>query len=161
MSDKANVTDDGVIIMRLDDSSRAFIKEQADRIIAALTALTSRPASAPTSNTGGQRADRVAPSGELPHTLPNYGKAKGQPIVGASMGDLEYYANGCRKSIADKDKARFHDKERAMLAAIEAEIQRQNGPASGGVGGSSADGNGGPDESEIPFSFIETRIDRA
>ena len=35
------------------------------------------------------------------------------------MQDLEYYANGARRSLADSSKARFHDKERSLLAAIE------------------------------------------
>lgn len=66
-------------------------------------------------------------------TLPNYGRRKGEPIQDAPVADLEFYANGCRKSIADPAKARWADKERQMLAAIEAEIARQTGgPALGG-----------------------------
>lgn len=142
---ESNIGSGGEIIEELGPDTRKWLEglitNQTALIIAA---LTSRPASAPASNTGGQRANSPAPSGELPHTLPNYGKAKGQPIVGASMGDLEYYANGCRKSIADKDKARFHDKERAMLAAIEAEIQRQSGPPT-------RRDDPAPDDQEIAF----------
>src|SRR4051812_25649341 len=48
-------------------------------------------------------------SGLLPTNFPNYGRSKGAPIAGASQGDLEYYANGARRSIADPAKARFHD----------------------------------------------------
>lgn len=62
-------------------------------------------------------------------TLPNYGKNKGAPIHGADVATLEYYASGCRRSLADQSKERFHGKERAMLAAIEAEIARQSGGA--------------------------------
>lgn len=62
-------------------------------------------------------------------TLPNYGRSKGQPVYGASLGDLEFYANGCRRTLDDASKARWHDKERSLLAAIEAEIARQNGDA--------------------------------
>src|SRR6187455_846301 len=54
--------------------------------------------------------------------FPNYGRSKGGPIRGASMGDLEYYANGARRSLGDPSKSRWHDRERALLAAIEAEI---------------------------------------
>ena len=74
------------------------------------------------------QADRrpIAASGSG-MTLPNYGRAKGQPIAGASMGDLEYYANGARRSLGDPSKSRWHDKERTLLAAIEAEIARQKG----------------------------------
>lgn len=59
--------------------------------------------------------------------LPNYGRSKGAPVAGASMQDLEYYANGCRRTLADPAKARWHDKERTLLAAIEAEIVQQRG----------------------------------
>lgn len=59
--------------------------------------------------------------------FPNYGRSKGMPIAGATMQDLEFYANGSRRSLADPGKARFHDKERVLLAAIEGEIARQRG----------------------------------
>jgi hypothetical protein len=45
------------------------------------------------------------------------------------MQDLEFYANGCRRTLADPAKARWHEKERQLLAAIEAEIARQRGEA--------------------------------
>ena len=50
--------------------------------------------------------------------FPNYGMSKGRPIVGASMRDLEFYANGCRRTLNDPGKARWHDKERILLQAI-------------------------------------------
>jgi len=74
--------------------------------------------------------------------FPPYGRSKGMPISGATMQDLDFYANGSRRSLADPTKSRFHDKERVMLAAIEAEIARQSG--GGGGGGSSHD------DSQIP-----------
>lgn len=80
--------------------------------------------------------------------FPNYGRSKGGPIRGATMQDLEYYANGARRSLADPSKSRWHDKERALLAAIEAEIARQ-----GGGGGGAEDRGGSPstmDDSEPP-----------
>lgn len=61
------------------------------------------------------------PSG-APTTLPNYGRAQGQPIAGQDAKTLTFYANGCRRSLADPDKARFHAKEKALLEAIEAEL---------------------------------------
>jgi hypothetical protein len=64
--------------------------------------------------------------------FPNYGRSKGAPIQGASMQDLEFYANGARRSLADPSKARWHDKERALLASIEAEMARQSGGDAGG-----------------------------
>lgn len=72
-------------------------------------------------------AARSAPSSAGGVTLPNYGRSKGAPVSGASMQDLEFYANGARRSLADPGKAKFHDKERSLLAAIEAEIARQGG----------------------------------
>jgi len=88
--------------------------------------------------------------------FPNYGRSKAAPIEGASEGDLEYYANGARRSLADPSKARFHDKERALLAAIEAELARQRGgggPSSGGGfggGGYGDDGIPPPSDHDAP-----------
>ncbi|MFP2929145.1 hypothetical protein ACLESO_28875, partial [Pyxidicoccus sp. 3LG] len=72
--------------------------------------------------------------------FPNYGRSKGAPVVGATMQDLEFYANGARRSLNDPSKSRWHDKERQLLAAIEAEMARQQG---GGGGGESYGGGGG------------------
>jgi hypothetical protein len=47
------------------------------------------------------------------------------------MQDLEFYANGSRRTLGDPGKARWHDKERVLLAAIEEEIARQKGDAGG------------------------------
>ncbi|MFP2959022.1 hypothetical protein ACLEPN_14560 [Myxococcus sp. 1LA] len=75
--------------------------------------------------------------------FPNYGRSKGGPIVGASMGDLEFYANGARRTLNDASKSRWHDKERQLLAAIEAEIARQRGGDAGGGGDAGYGGQGG------------------
>ena len=48
-------------------------------------------------------------------------RSRGMPIRGASAQDLDFYATGARRTLADPGKARFHDKERALLTAIEAE----------------------------------------
>lgn len=79
-----------------------------------------------------RRAAAPAGGGGDGMVFPNYGRSKGMPIQGASMQDLEFYANGSRRSLNDPGKARFHDKERVLLAAIEAEIARQKGGSSGG-----------------------------
>ncbi|MBL8922509.1 MAG: hypothetical protein JNJ54_26900 [Myxococcaceae bacterium] len=92
---------------------------------------------APTSS-----ASRPPPADAGGMVFPPYGRSKGMPIAGASMQDLEFYANGCRRTLGDPGKARWHDKERTLLAAIEAELARQ-----GGGGGA---GDGGPDDSHIP-----------
>lgn len=72
-----------------------------------------------------QRAPAAAASGGAVLVFPPYGRSKGMPIKGASMQDLDFYANGCRRTLADDSKARWHDKERALLAAIEAEMARE------------------------------------
>lgn len=64
--------------------------------------------------------------------FPNYGRSKGMPIKGASMQDLEFYKNGAKRTLSDPGKARFHDKERQLLAQIDAEIARQGGGSGGG-----------------------------
>lgn len=81
--------------------------------------------------------------------FPNYGRSKNQPIVGATMQDLEYYANGSRRSLNDPSKSRWHEKEKVLLAAIEAEIARQGGGAAGG-GDSFGGGFGGGSSGEPP-----------
>ncbi len=73
-----------------------------------------------------RRAPSGAP-GEPPTVFPPYGRSRGMPIRGASGQDLEFYATGARRTLADPSKARFHDKERALLTAIEAEQARQGG----------------------------------
>lgn len=67
----------------------------------------------------------VAPGGP---TLPNYGRAKGQPIAGASRETLEYYRAGCLRTLEDPTKERFHAKEQQMLTAIDAELARHGAP---------------------------------
>jgi len=100
-------------------------------------------APAPRGDSGGFSS---GPTGPEPTNFPPYGRSKGLPIRGATMNDLEFYANGSRRSLADPAKERFHAKERAMLAAIEAEVARQRGGESGG----SASDSGGPGEPPPP-----------
>lgn len=98
---------------------------------------------------GGQ-SSAPATTGGL--TFPNYGRAKGQSVSGASRGDLDYYANGCRRTLDDPSKSKWHDKERTLLAAIEAEIDRQSGAgnrAAAGSGDAPPVFGGGDDD--IPF----------
>jgi hypothetical protein len=83
--------------------------------------------------------------------FPPYGKSKGAPIVGASLNDLEFYRNGCLRTLSDPAKSRWHDKERVLLAAIDAELARQNG---GGGESFAADGDEEPppySDEDIPF----------
>ena len=95
--------------------------EKLEEISTKLDALTALVAAL------GKAAPRAAASGSGELTLPNYGRSKGMPIAGASMQDLEFYANGSRRSIADPAKAQWSDKEKRLLAALEAEIARQSG----------------------------------
>ena len=84
--------------------------------------------------------------------FPNYGRSKNQPIAGATETDLEYYANGCRRTLGDETKSRWHEKERALLAAIEAEVARQRGGgASSAPGHGRDDGAPPPTDDDIPF----------
>ena len=87
-----------------------------------------------------------APSGAV---FPPYGRSKGAPVAGASVEDLEYYAKGCRRNLEDPSKSRWHDKERELLAAIEAELARKGSGSSGAP--ASSGGYGGPSDDDIPF----------
>ena len=100
-----------------------------------------RPAARPEGGSGGGMV------------FPNYGRSKGQPILGATMGDLDYYANGARRTLADPAKARFHDREKVLLAAIEAEVVRQKGmPSMDGTRDGGDEFNPPPPSDEdIPF----------
>jgi len=74
--------------------------------------------------------------------FPPYGRSKGAPIAGASVQDLEFYISGSRRSLDDPSKSRWHDKERVLLAAMEAELARRN-DGEGGGGAYSRDAGGG------------------
>lgn len=95
----------------------SFAKLQAgmERLQATVDALNAAQPSKPS------KPAQTSFTGELPTMFPPYGRSNGQPIRGATPGDLEFYANGAKRSLADPAKARWHDKERALLAAIEAE----------------------------------------
>ncbi len=83
-------------------------------------------------------AGRPATDGPV---FPNYGRSKGMPVKGASRGDLDFYRQGCERTLGDPSKERWHDKERILLAAIMAE--------QGEVPDS--DPNNGAETDEIPF----------
>jgi hypothetical protein len=100
----------------------------------------------------------AAPSGDRGMVFPPYGRSKGAPIAGASVQDLEYYIAGSRRSLDDPSKSRWHDKERVLLAAMEAELARQRGGGNTGNAGNDGgdfppddyDGSAPPDD-DIPF----------
>jgi len=120
--DRSTITDPGTLALL----------EVGDAILAEMRA-SKRPAAS-----GAPASGRAAGgTGGGNATLPPYGRAKGQPIHGAGLDDLRYYLTGCERTLADSSKARFHDRERVMMAAIEAEIARQSGapPAAENWGG--------------------------
>jgi hypothetical protein len=82
----------------------------------------------------------AAPAAGDGPVFPPYGRSKGAPIAGASIQDLEFYINGSRRSLDDPSKARWHDKERVLLAAMEAELARQTGGSVGSQRGGSPGG---------------------
>lgn len=89
---------------------------------------------------------RGASGGDGGAVFPPFGRSKGAPIRGASMNDLEFYANAARRSLNDPSKSRWHEKEQALLDAIDAEIARQGG------GGYEPPRNDGPvDDADLPF----------
>jgi hypothetical protein len=95
-----------------------------------LAELTIGGEGAPRGSAPQRRAPPAGP-GEPPTVFPPYGRSRGMPIRGASSQDLEFYATGARRTLADPGKARFHDKERTLLAAIEAEQARQGATGGG------------------------------
>ena len=121
------------------------IEAQAD------PAVASRPPSRPAA--GGVSGM----SGDEPTVFPPYGRSKSAPIAGASIQDLEFYIRGSRRTLDDPAKSRWHDKERALLAVMEAELARQQGGGDdgggswGGGGRDEYDGPPGPSDEDIPF----------
>jgi len=76
-------------------------------------------------------ATRSAPaSGGGAGVFPPFGQSKGEPIHGASEKTLRFYAGAALRSLSDPSKERFHDKERASLAAYVNELERQGKDAS-------------------------------
>lgn len=71
-------------------------------------------------------APRASPPRSGGLTFPNYGKAKGQPVAGASKDDLIFYRKGAERTLADPGKAKWHDREKALIDAIDAELRRQS-----------------------------------
>ena len=109
---------------------------------------------APDAPSAAPRRQAPAPAGDG-MVFPPYGRSKGAPVVGASIKDLEFYASGCRRTLDDPAKSRWHDKERVLLAAIEAELARQQGGGGDEGGGFRAfDQDDGPPaftDDDVPF----------
>jgi hypothetical protein len=91
-----------------------------------------------------QAAPRTAPADDLPATFPNFGRQKGQPIRGADRKALEFYLSASERTLDDPSKERWHDKERALMAAYKRELARADEASINGNGERMA-------ESEVPF----------
>jgi hypothetical protein len=153
-----------ILVQRPDGSSEAVRVGTATRVgngfQLRMGELSIGTVADPASSRGSRDA---AASGDRGLVFPPYGRSKGAPIAGATVQDLEYYISGSRRSLDDPSKSRWHDKERVLLAAMEAELARQNGGggdsarSSGGGGGRSdfppADEYDGlaPSDDDIPF----------
>jgi hypothetical protein len=97
---------------------------------------------------------RAAAPRDTGMVFPPYGRSKGAPIAGASVQDLEFYINGCRRTLDDPAKSRWHEKERVLLAALEAELARQRGEEHGGGSGALDDYDDAipaPSDDDVPF----------
>jgi hypothetical protein len=124
--------------VRVGDSFRLTLGELA---------IGTTPDSAPA-----RRAAPASSAGGDGLVFPPYGRSRGAPIAGASTQDLEFYIGGSRRSLDDPSKARWHEKERVLLAAMEAELARQKG----GGGGSAPAGDdfyddAAPPDDDLPF----------
>jgi hypothetical protein len=102
-----------------------------------------------------RRPAAASPAGGEGMVFPPYGRSRGAPIAGASVQDLEFYISGSRRSLDDPSKARWHEKERVLLAAMEAELARQKGDAGGGKASASDDdfydNVASPADDDLPF----------
>jgi len=108
-----------------------------------------------TPDSAAARRPAASSSGGAEGTVfPPYGRSRGAPIAGASTQDLEFYISGSRRSLDDPSKARWHEKERVLLAAMEAELARQKGGAGDGKaseGDDYYDDAPPPTDDDIPF----------
>ncbi len=75
------------------------------------------------------------PMGNLPTVFPPFGKQKGEPISGADVRNIQFYLGCAQRDLEDQSKERYHDKSRALISALEAELFRRRG-LGGGVNGS-------------------------
>lgn len=132
--------------MKMDPGTRALL-ELGEAILAEIVRLREDVRGARGKASGAPSSGRA--TGGTGARFGNYGRSKGQPVEGATMQDLEYYAGGCRRSLADPAKSRFHESERVLLAAIEAEIARQTGKVDTQAGDGFPDGP--PDDTDVPF----------
>jgi hypothetical protein len=113
-------------------------------------ALLERIAKAVEGKPAASRPSGGAPAGAV---FPPYGQKKGEPVAGATVRDLRYYAAGCQRSLNDPSKQRWHDKERALLDAIAAELAKHGESIEDGDFGPPPPDRRGPPQTDedIPF----------
>jgi hypothetical protein len=130
--------------VRSDDGFRLSLGELSIGAVADTASYAARRPAA-SSGGGGGGGDGLV--------FPPYGRSKGAPIAGATVNDLEFYMSGCKRTLADPAKSRWHDKERVLLAAIEAELARHTGGGGGGSDFAPDEYDGPPAHSDddIPF----------
>jgi hypothetical protein len=109
-----------------------------------------------TADTAASRAPRAASGSGDGMVFPPYGRSKGAPIAGATVQDLEFYIGGCRRTLDDPAKSRWHEKERVLLAALEAELARQG--EGGGGGSDSRRRSAPPDDYDAPPAHSDDDI---
>ena len=80
---------------------------------------------APQKATASSSQTTPAPSKASGLVFPPFGRQAGQPIAGADIKALEFYAGAARRTLDDDSKAKWHDKERTLLEAYEAELLRR------------------------------------
>jgi hypothetical protein len=122
-----------VLVKRPDGSSESVRVGTAVRVSDGFRLTLGELSIGATADTASARAPQraAAASGDAGLVFPPYGRSKGAPIAGASIQDLEFYISGSRRSLDDPSKSRWHDKERVLLAALEAELARQRGDEGG------------------------------
>jgi hypothetical protein len=148
-----------VLVKRPDGSSESVRVGTAVRVDDGFRLTLGELSIGATADTAPARSTRAASgSGDGGMVFPPYGRSKGAPIAGASTQDLEFYINGCRRTLDDPAKSRWHDKERVLLAALEAELVRQRGGDGGGGGDDFGRRSGPPDDYDAPPAHSDEDI---
>jgi len=81
-----------------------------------------------------------------------FGRSKGSPVATATAEDCEYYGGRCLASIADPAKAQYVERERKMLAAINARLKALGKPPiEEPVQEQEYPPPGAPSEADVPF----------
>ena len=94
-----------VELIRTLDAMRADFARREERRLQGTGAIPTRKANAPAGSSGATY---------------RFGRLKGQPLVGSSERDLEWYANAVSQSIDDPAKERYRDENERHLAEIQA-----------------------------------------